>query len=246
MTNVCGTAKRGPADAAGESPGLSRVAGRTFYFIRHGETEWNKTFRYQGSSDVPLSEEGLRQAEKVAARMSQVKLDRLISSPLSRAFNTAKAIKGAADRGGGAPEIELWEDLKEICFGRWEGLTVSQIKDGFGSDTFNRWRNAQLGITVPGGERHEDVAERSERAAERLAAIEGSHIAVVGHGALFRTLLVFFLKLPLSNVFWQMRMDNCSVTVADIASSGRRSLVSLNDTVHLSTDVGTARRLPLR
>lgn len=242
MKNTFDNRKDGCRNVIKESPGLGTSAGRSVYFVRHGVTEWNKASRYQGSSDVPLSEEGIEQANRVAARMSQIKPERIISSPMLRAAETAKIIRQET----GGPDIEFWDEIAEVCFGDWEGLTVREIKEKSGAETFAAWRAAQLSTTVPGGEKAEEVLERSKKAADRIAAMSEDNIVVVGHGALFRALLPFFIGISINNVFWKMRMDNCSITLADISVSGVRTLVRLNDTLHISAAAEIVRKIPLR
>ncbi|MBQ9881136.1 MAG: histidine phosphatase family protein, partial [Synergistes sp.] len=75
------------------APGLSASAGgRMIYFLRHGRTEWNNQLRYQGAVDIPLNEDGRMQAHKAALRFSSADIDAVISSPLSRAMETAERI----------------------------------------------------------------------------------------------------------------------------------------------------------
>ena len=94
----------------------------TLYLIRHGETEWNKSGRYQGSTDVALSDMGMAQAEKVASYFKDIPLDGVITSPLQRARITAEGI--AKSHG---MELEIVPALQELCFGDWEGKTFSEI-----------------------------------------------------------------------------------------------------------------------
>ena len=93
--------------------------------VRHGETEWNSAFRFQGQTDVPLGEEGRRQAVLLADRLGAVEFDRVYSSPLSRAFETASIIR---KRSSFPMDIVTRPELSEMCFGTWEGLTLSEIQ----------------------------------------------------------------------------------------------------------------------
>ena len=113
-----------------ETPGLSLVIKRKITFVRHGITEWNKMFRYQGITDVPLSPEGEEQAKKAALRLSCESVDRVISSPLERSMKTAVIIAETI----GIKSVEAWDELREVDFGAWEGLTVPQIKEKYGED----------------------------------------------------------------------------------------------------------------
>ena len=94
------------------------------YLIRHGETDSNKSFRFQGQTDIELNEKGLAQAELLAEHFKNIRLDAVYSSSLTRARQTAAPL--AAVHG---LEVQPVEDIKEIAFGEWEGLTYNQIND---------------------------------------------------------------------------------------------------------------------
>ena len=87
------------------------------YLIRHGETDWNKTKRLQGVTDIPLNAYGIELAEKTAEGLKDVPFDRIYTSPLIRAKKTAEIIRG--DR---PVELVVTDGLKEISFGEYEGL----------------------------------------------------------------------------------------------------------------------------
>jgi len=224
-----------------EMPGLSASAGRKVVLVRHGKTEWNKLFRYQGVTDIPLCPEGKEQAERVALRLSTLSVKRVISSPLERSLRTAEII---ADKVG-VSRVEIWEELIEVNFGEWEGLTVNEIKNRFGADIFNKWRNDQLDVSVPGGEITDDLYMRASKAAEKIISIEDEYTIIVGHGAMFRTLLLPLIEMPKGSIFWRMRMDNCSISGIDIDKKGRAYITFLNDTLHLHAKMSAIRELPL-
>src|SRR5690554_3428122 len=93
------------------------------YLTRHGETEWNVLRKTQGSRDISLTDRGIRQAECLANRLSGEVITHIYSSSLERAYRTAAAI---GKKHGLFPAKR--EELKEVNFGVWEGLTVKQIE----------------------------------------------------------------------------------------------------------------------
>ncbi|HJT06251.1 MAG TPA: histidine phosphatase family protein [Stellaceae bacterium] len=108
-----------------------RVAARgvtapTIYYVHHGETEWNRAHRYQGRRDSPLTDEGRRQAERVARLLARETSGAsglaLVSSPLGRAVATARIVAAAL-----ALPIATDERLVEVSLGDWEGLTHDEI-----------------------------------------------------------------------------------------------------------------------
>ena len=94
----------------------------TLLLARHGETDWNREFRIQGSSDIQLNELGRQQAQFLAQELTDVDLDAIYSSDLSRAQATAAAV--AATHG---LEVQLDPRLRERSFGSWEGLTREDV-----------------------------------------------------------------------------------------------------------------------
>lgn len=225
-----------------DAPGLVQPAARRIYLVRHGVTEWNRMFRYQGATDVPLSPEGEDQADRVGMRLSQLNVERIISSPLQRSMATARRI---ADRVG-VKHIDSWDDLREVNFGDWEGLTIREIIARFGEDVFDSWRRAQTNVTATNGEDAGGVYDRAGRAAQALSGLSEKITVVVSHGAIFRTLMLHFIDIPKSNVFWKMRMDNCSISAVEFDSKGRRSVRFFNDTVHLHTEHDKVHSIPLQ
>ena len=90
---------------------------------RHGETPWNAEGRYQGQADIPLSEVGESQARALGQRLKDLRIDRAVASPLSRARRTAEMALGESR----AAMLSLDHGLAEIAHGEWEGLLASEI-----------------------------------------------------------------------------------------------------------------------
>ncbi|MEG1777880.1 MAG: histidine phosphatase family protein [Angelakisella sp.] len=216
---------------AKETPGLSNNPGRRVYFVRHGVTEWNKLYRYQGKTDIPLSAEGEDQALRVGLRFSALspRPTKIFTSPLKRAMQTASIISEKL----GCSDVAIVPELTEVDFGLWEGLTVAEIRalPGY-SSVFDEWCLSQVNVTAPQGEDCCAVFERSVSVSRKIIVDEGENLVVVGHGAFFRTLFVSMLDVCRTNIFWRMRMDNCSVSALDIDRFGRASIAYLNDNLH--------------
>lgn len=228
-------------EGAQETPGLSLVIKRKITLVRHGLTEWNKMFRYQGITDVPLSPEGEEQARRAALRLSCGSVDRVISSPLDRSMKTASIIAETI----GSKNVEAWDDLREVDFGDWEGLTVPEIKEKYGEDLFEKWKASQVNVTATNGEDADLVYKRAEACAAKILALKDEHVVVVGHGALFRTLLLPLINIPRGNVFWRMKMDNCSLSGIGIDRKNKAFIVFFNDTIHLRTKMDHIKEIEL-
>lgn len=153
--------------------------------LRHGQTDWNVDFRLQGVTDIPLNATGVEQANRAAEAIVASDWDLLLSSPLSRALDTAKIISQRT--GLRAPETE--ELLLERAFGEAEGLTHQQWKE--------RYANLKV---LPGGESLDELEIRVKLLLAAMAArYEGKRVLAVSHGALIRKIIrvVSNRQLPL-------------------------------------------------
>lgn len=145
------------------------------YLVRHGETDWNLARRIQGSTDIPLNDTGRRQAAETGRLLGRRPWDAVITSPLSRAFETGSII--ARELGLPAPSTDA--DLVERQYGEAEGLNYREMAERFPGDT-----------PVPGRESREEVAARVLPALVAIAqAHEDEAVVVVTHGGVIRSVL---------------------------------------------------------
>ncbi len=141
--------------------------------VRHGETEWSRTMRHTGNTDLALTAEGEAQARSVADRLAGREFALVLTSPLQRARRTAE-LAGYGDRA--QPD----DDLREREYGDYEGLTTKEIRrERPGWDV---WRD-----DIPGGETLAALGARADRVIERAMAVEGDTL-VFAHSHLLRTL----------------------------------------------------------
>lgn len=146
----------------------------TICLVRHGETDWNATRRYQGWSDIPLNALGVEQAGIVARTIAGEEWDAIVSSPLARARKTAEAIAAAL----GIEQIEEDADLRERGYGEAEGLTLEERE--------LRW----AGTEWPGLEPWDAMADRAIAALDRIAVrLAGQRVLVICHGGLINAVL---------------------------------------------------------
>jgi broad specificity phosphatase PhoE len=157
-------------------------------FIRHGETDWNAEQRWQEHTDIPLNENGIKQANEVAARIKIYRPEVLLSSDLKRAHQTAQIIAKPL----GIP-VYTSEMIREVGTGAAEGLTLDEVIDCIGEDSILRWRSidpAFLDFSFPGGETKRNALKRGRSAIESfLQEQRGFCAAFVFHGMLMRTLI---------------------------------------------------------
>ena len=145
--------------------------GQRIILWRHGQTDWNLANRFQGHSDIPLNNEGVAQARRAAPLLLNLKPDRIISSDLIRAQQTAQALSDIS----GLP-INLDSGLRETHGGNWEGKTGAQNRE----EDFDRFVNWLDGDDEPAGqtgERRSEIAKRAVDAIERaLDKIGRAHV----------------------------------------------------------------------
>jgi probable phosphoglycerate mutase len=151
------------------------------YLVRHGETEWAANGRHTSVTDIPLLESGRRDAEALRARLAGLDLALVLASPRQRARVTAE-LAGLGDR------VEIDEDLVEVDYGEYEGLTTPEIREQVPG--WSIWEHG-----APGGETVEQVGDRADRVIDRALAA-GGDVALFAHGHLLRILGARWIGLP--------------------------------------------------
>jgi broad specificity phosphatase PhoE len=201
----------------------------TIYLLRHGETVWNaEGNRYCGRTDIPLSPVGRAQAGAAAAALAGTALAAVVSSPLIRGRETAAAIAE------GRLAATTDEGLLEIDFGRWEGMTATEIArtDPVG---WAAWQADPASSRAGGnGEAGAEGAARALAALERLVRdFPSEDVVVVGHNTLNRLLLVALLGAPLAGYRRLVQANGC-INVLEVGPWGWR-LAHVNAIAHLQS-----------
>lgn len=197
------------------------------FLVRHGETEWNKIGRFQGSVDTNLSEEGIKQAQCVSKRFNG-NFDHIYSSPQKRAFHTAEIICANT---GVKPNIAY--EMREINYGDWEGLTREEILNTF-PDEFYKWRNDEAEAPIVGGEL--SIKKASTRAKKAIREIVNKHkgekIIIVAHGGIIKAGLIGFFNWNMT-MYHKITIGNTSICELEFDDDLNPIIVRLNDTNHL-------------
>jgi 2,3-bisphosphoglycerate-dependent phosphoglycerate mutase len=158
---------------------------RSFYFLRHGETDWNKDGKIQGHTDIPLNETGRNQAEQVVSVLARTPIHRIVASTLSRAYETASIINAALQK-----PLIVDDGLKERFFGDFEGLAIAEmdsLRDGMLKKGLPAEENGYP--CPPQGEPYADFRIRTIAAFHRnLEQFDGENILFVAHGGVYRVL----------------------------------------------------------
>jgi len=192
--------------------------------VRHGETNWNKEGRVQGAnSDTELSDDGIKQADKLALFLKDENITVIVSSPLKRTVAMAEAIAGQHQL-----PVEVDDGLREIDFGELEGFSFSKSSIPFGQFLM-QWCQKGVSERLPGGESLVELQERSWATVERLLAKHKTEtVVIVSHYFVIMAILLKALDLPLEN-FTKFKLQPGAMNVLEIKDYGTR-LVTFNDT----------------
>ena len=180
-------------------------SGTELVALRHGETEFNTVRRMQGHLDVPLSAAGREQARLVAARLADEPIDKIYSSDLQRALETARTIRGC--RG-----IDLVTDvrLREFHMGTFQGLTLSEAKERHG-DAWERFFIHDPDFALPGGQsRNQKQVEIAAFMEDVVRTEPGRRLLVVTHRGILIAMLRHVLGIPPSHYF-RVSIENTGI-----------------------------------
>lgn len=199
----------------------------SFYLIRHGQTEWNSTGKYQGATDVPLSKLGEEQAVCAAKWFDDIHLDAIFASPLSRARKTAEALASRKQI-----DVKLMTEFREISFGVWEGLTYEEIESRWPGEIDRMYREPET-LRIEKAETFQEVEDRTMEGMRKIIALGDNKVyAIVSHGAAIRTILCGMLELPL-RMSWHFCQSNANISRIDYYGEGQTWLNLLNSQAHL-------------
>jgi len=195
------------------------------YFVRHGETDWNVRKKIQGKTDIPLNENGIGQAQALAAKLFEkkqrgsLKVACAYSSPQLRALRTAQIAADAL-----AVECVALEDLREMDLGVWEGLNWDIIQATYG-DTYHYWNDHRRYTHTPDGESYNEVLGRTLRALEEILERETGDVLVVSHSAILMSLQCYLARLPFEEMVRRFKTKNTQVveiSAEDVREAIRR------------------------
>ncbi|MFH8979769.1 histidine phosphatase family protein [Streptomyces varsoviensis] len=188
--------------------GTKSGRGRRIVLWRHGQTLWNLERRFQGSTDIELTETGVEQARRAARLLAALRPDAIVASDLRRAMATAAELAAVTGL-----EVAYDARLRETFAGEWQGLTHEEILARFG-EQYTAWKRGEA-VRRGGGELETEVAERAAPVvldhADKLP--DGGTLVVVSHGGTIRTTIGRLLGLDpytweslggLSNCCWSV------------------------------------------
>jgi probable phosphoglycerate mutase len=206
----------------------------TYYLIRHGETEANKSGILQGHLDVPLSETGRKQSELAALALSQVEFDAIYSSDLSRAMETARIIL-AGQKKPRTKEVAADEGLRETHCGILQGKTFAEV-ERLWPEIYKGLKRDPLNAPRPGGESYIECFRRTVASFEKIRqtrakkGLRDGAVAVVAHGGTIRNLLAYAKGRTVDP--GEASVANCSISILR-EEGDRLAVVRENAVEHL-------------
>ncbi len=203
-----------------------------FYFVRHGETEYNRRRIVQGSGiDSVLNNRGRAQVSALAGRLSDVPFDAIYASPLRRTRQTTAII---AERQAEVP-VQYLADLKEMAWGVYEGEPPSPERNRALDAIKQRWREGAFDERIEGGESAREVEARARRAVDQILGQEqGRTVLVVTHGRFLRIALASLLDDYELHQMHQIPHSNTAVNRV-VHERGRFRADLINCTAHLES-----------
>ena len=213
--------------------------------VRHGLSSFNAKGLIQGRTDNSLlTDEGYEQAIKAGKALSKIDFDKIYSSPLVRAAETAKTIQKSFNK---KQNITFDKNLLEVDLGDWAGLKIEEIKNKF-PEIYPIWKNDPENLILKRSDdkTYKPIQELFEQAIKFIEEIlniylneDDVNILVVGHNAILRCLILLLLGKPKQG-FRKIRLENASFSILNISShqnSFKTQIECLNQTSHLDRNI---------
>jgi len=213
--------------------------------VRHGLSSFNAKGLIQGRTDDSLlTEEGYKQALKAGKALSKISFNKIYSSPLVRAAETAKTIKKSFHQ---EQDIIFDNNLLEVDLSEWSGLNIDEIKNKF-PEIYPIWKNdpENLILKKGDGKTYKPIQELFDQATNFIEDIlknyldkDDINILVVGHNAILRCLILLLIGKPTQG-FRKIRLENASFSILNITkiyNSFKTQIECLNQTSHLNKNI---------
>jgi len=163
------------------------------YLMRHGRTESNEKKIYAGWSDEVLNESGIRDVMNSGEKLGDYGIERIYSSPIERALQTAIIINQKLNK-----MVIVEEDFKEMKLGPWEGLSEEEVMNKY-PDEWKTWNTRPSTLNMTGRENLKRLQERALRGIKKIVNSSGDAVLIVTHVALIRVLWIYYNKLSLDD-----------------------------------------------
>jgi phosphoserine phosphatase len=199
------------------------------FLIRHGQTEWNQQGRMQGHGDSPLTERGRRQADLTGKALCAYHVSHFFCSDAGRALETVERI---LKESAGLPMPRRDPRLREINYGRWEGLVRKEIEDGY-PELYRAYKRNPESFKAPDGESFQDLQDRFLSFLAEVPQIDNEDCLVVAHNGIIRVAVLALTKRGLNELAVMPPMQEASITILE-STRGDWKLLESSGTKHLS------------
>lgn len=195
------------------------------YLTRHGQTMWNLEKRFQGCKNSELTTVGIKQAEALRDKLSDMDIDVIYASPIKRAYETAKIVKGTK-----SAQLIVDDRLKEINFGDYEGYTEEELlNEGRGTE-LEKIFSGEMNVRAPHGESVKEIYSRVKDFFEELVSKEdGKKVLVVTHGLALKVIISY---LKNDGSFYDTVMGQASLSKV-VIDNGNIKIEYLDDSEHM-------------
>jgi len=198
------------------------------YLVRHGTTDWNREEIFRGRLDCKLNETGQAEARALAEYFTDIPLQAIYSSPLSRAMETAQAVAEAK-----ALQVVPHPEFIDVDFGEWQGLPLKEVREKY-SELYRLWRERPEAIHFPGGENLARVRARAWEGLQKVVRENPDKTALIlSHRVVTKVLICTVLGLDDSH-FWHIKQDTTAVNCIEY-NRGFFVTSLINDTCHLKS-----------
>lgn len=198
------------------------------YITRHGQTEWNLEGKTQGWRNSDLTEKGIENAKRLGERLKYINFDCIYSSPLGRALDTAKYI-----RGNQKTKIILNESFKEMNFGIWEGMKHSEVNEMYPVQNYYLWNKPELYEPVDG----ESFAELFNRVRSGIDNIFENpcydNVLVVTHSFVLKTIYAIINNKAIEEFWNPPFIGDTSLTILEVIDK-KINIILEADSSHLN------------
>ncbi|NLC66807.1 MAG: histidine phosphatase family protein [Clostridium sp.] len=199
------------------------------YITRHGETKWNREKRFQGWKNSPLTEKGVLDGKKLNEIVKEKKIDKIYTSPLKRAYETATYAKGDKDI-----DLIVLDELREINMGSWEGRTIKDIKKVESENYYNYW-NDPFKFIENSGESFKSFLDRAESALDIITnnSKKDENILVVTHGVTLKAIISKITREDFLDYWRKPVLKQCSISEIEIKDNKAHEIIRYGDVSHL-------------
>lgn len=208
------------------------------HIVRHGQTDWNALRRIQGQLDSELDDTGKQQARDRGADFIDMDIIAVYSSSSKRTRQTTELVLGTR-----TDAVTFRDDLREVKLGVWQGHYWADIEEQYPELVELHAKGSPL-FEVEGAEKSSDVQLRGITAIESIIsahanASENDNILIVSHGAIMKTILAYYLEIPLDELHSFSSLPNCAHCIIE-ANGNDRTVTTIASTPIKETDWATA------